>query len=155
MPRGGARNRSGPPPDPASGRSERAGLRFTALPAEGYDGEPPDLKEFLPRATLREQAIWAQLWRTPQAAAWAREPWRWPVVADLVKYLRRADAAKSPVGLATAIRQLRDDLGLSTAGLKQQGWAIAADELEQRRDERQEPAEAKPARRLRAAGAQP
>jgi hypothetical protein len=31
-----------------------------------------------------------------------------------------------PVGIWTAIRQRRDDLGLSTAGRRQEGWEIAA-----------------------------
>ena len=42
MARGGARNRSGPQADPSSGRSDRRGLKFTALPASGYDGEVPE-----------------------------------------------------------------------------------------------------------------
>lgn len=156
MASGGARNRSGPQKDPNSGRSDRAGVSYTALPSEGFQGEAPDLKDFLPRPTARERAIWDELWRTPQAAAWARESWRWPVVADLTKYLRRADAKDSPVGLATAIRQLRDDLGLSTAGLKQHGWSITTDELEPRREpDAAAPESGRRERRLRPAGAQP
>ena len=78
MARGGARNRSGPQPDPMSGRSDARGLKFDQLPAEGYDGEVPEFG--LPGATPRELAVWEKLWRTPQAAAWAREPWRHSVV---------------------------------------------------------------------------
>jgi hypothetical protein len=120
---GGARVRSGPPPDPTSRTSERRGYVLTAL--RPYEGEPPDLREFLARPTLRDKKRWAQLWATPQASVWADQPWRWPVVADLVKYLHRADLKDSPTAIATAVRQLRDDLGLSHAGLRAHGWQVA------------------------------
>ena len=42
MARGGARNRSGPQPDPNSARSDRRGIKLTSLPATGYDGQVPD-----------------------------------------------------------------------------------------------------------------
>ena len=125
MPSGGARNRSGPPADPTSRTSERKGYTLTSLPREGYDGEVPDIKDFSPRPTLREQAIWAQLWSTPQACAWSTESWRWPIVADLARYMRKAEAKDAAGWLATAIRQLRDDLGLSHAGMRQHGWKLA------------------------------
>lgn len=125
MSSGGSRNRSGPPPDPNSGRSDKRGIVLTALPPTGYDGAVPDLTRFLLEATGRHEAIWAQLWTTPQACAWSLEPWRWPIVADLVKWLVRSDDPDSPVGIATAVRQLRDDLGLSKAGLTANGWKIA------------------------------
>lgn len=126
---GGARNRSGPQPDPSSGRSERRGFSLTALPNEGYAGEVPELSRFLPSVSDRHEAIWSDLWATPQACAWAREPWRWQIVADLVEYRVRADDPEAPASWATVIRQLRDDLGLSAAGLKMNGWAIAAAEI--------------------------
>src|SRR4051812_10259646 len=102
MPRGGARNRSGPQPDENSGRSERRGLNLNALPSEGYDGPMPTFP--LPRALVwwvfwegkgqnrkvdteatetrrdRERELWEWAWRTPQACAWIREPWRWQAV---------------------------------------------------------------------------
>lgn len=130
MTSGGARNRSGPQPDPASARSDRRGLSLTALPNEGYGGEVPDLADFLPVVTARHEAIWADLWRTPQACAWARESWRWPIVADLVEYRVRVDDPETAVSLVMSIRQLRDDLGLSAAGLKANGWSIAAAQIQ-------------------------
>ena len=129
MASGGARNRSGPQADPNSGRSDRRGFKLTALPSEGYSGKVPELADFMPDATPRHEQVWAQLWTTPQACAWSMESWRWPVVADLVKWLVRSEPAEAPASLATAVRQLRDDVGLSKAGLTQQGWAIAVDEV--------------------------
>src|SRR5690606_36045464 len=52
MPRGGARNRSGPAANPNSGRSDRRGYKLTALPAEGYDGPVPDFP-LMPRRVYR------------------------------------------------------------------------------------------------------
>jgi hypothetical protein len=127
MARGGARNRSGPPADPNSGRSERRGFKLTALPSEGYQGDVPDFP--LPGPTDRELEVWASLWRTPQACAWSLEAWRWMNIADLVRLQVRGEAHDAPVNIATVVRQLRADLGLTPAGLKENGWAIAADEL--------------------------
>lgn len=127
MARGGSRNRSGPQADPNSGRSDRRGYSLTALPAEGFDGEAPALDSFLLVTTDRHSAIWAQLWTTPQACAWSLEAWRWPIVADLVKWSVRSDDDEAAASIATTIRQLRDDLGLSAAGLKANGWKIATE----------------------------
>lgn len=139
MARGGARNRSGPSPDPTSARSERRGFKLTALPSEGYRGEVPDFP--LPDVTDRELEVWESLWRTPQACAWSMQSWRWLNVADLVRLQVRGEAHDAPVNIATVVRQLRADLGLTPAGLKENGWAIAADEVSAKRDE------AKPAAR--------
>lgn len=150
MPRGGARNRSGPSADPTSGRSDRRGLSFTALPAEGYDGDAPDFP--LPSPTDRELEVWADLWTTPQAAAWSVQSWRWLNVADLVRLQVRGEAHDAPVNIATVVRQLRADLGLTPAGLKENGWSIAEDEVRAKRDE-DAPAPRKSSRdRLRVVG---
>ena len=150
MARGGARNRSGPAPDPNSGRSERRGFKLTALPSEGFRGDAPDFP--LPDVTDRELEVWASLWRTPQACAWSMQSWRWLNVADLVRLQVRGEAHDAPVNIATVVRQLRADLGLTPAGLKENGWAIAVDEVAARADEKRDDAPVKeaPVRRLRA-----
>lgn len=135
MPRGG-HSRSGPPQDANSGRSERRGYKLTALPSEGFTGEVPDLSDYLIDPTERHLAVWDELWATPQACVWSVERWRVPVVADLTRYIVRMDSDTAPATYATAIRQLRDDLGLSTAGLKQNGWSVAADEVGAKATER-------------------
>ena len=150
MSRGGQRNRSGPAPDPNSGRSERRGFKLTALPSEGFRGDVPDFP--LPDVTDREADVWDALWRTPQACAWSMQSWRWLNVADLVRLQVRGEAHDAPVNIATVVRQLRADLGLTPAGLKENGWAIAVDEVAARADEKRDDAPAKeaPVRRLRA-----
>ena len=150
MSRGGQRNRSGPAPDPNSGRSERRGFKLTALPSEGFRGDVPDFP--LPDVTDREADVWDALWRTPQACAWSMQSWRWLNGADLVRLQVRGEAHDAPVNIATVVRQLRADLGLTPAGLKENGWAIAVDEVAARADEKRDDAPAKeaPVRRLRA-----
>lgn len=131
MSSGGARNRSGPGADPNSGRSERRGFTLTALPSEGFDGEVPEFP--LPSVTDRELEVWASLWSTPQACAWSMQSWRWLNIADLVRLQVRGEALDAPVNIATVVRQLRADLGLTPAGLKENGWAIAVDETASKR----------------------
>lgn len=171
MARGGARNRSGPSLDPSSGRSDQRGISLQALPAGGFTGEVPEFP--LPRVTryewefdegkkyripsesltesyrVREIAVWAEAWMTPQAVAWVRESWRWPVIAEYCRLKTvvelEPDANASLVG---QLHRFRDQIGLTPAGLKENGWAIAADEVAVKRGEKSEPAQ--PVRRLRA-----
>lgn len=123
---GGARNRSGPQPDPGSARSARRGLTFRALPAEGFGGRVPAFP--LPSASVRERKVWRELWRTPQAAAWVSEPWRWRSVALFARWSVRMEEPDAPSSVATAARQLADEIGLTTAGLRANGWTIEANE---------------------------
>jgi len=157
MPRGGARNRSGPPPDPKSGRSDRRGFRLDALPAEGFDGEAPAfplpkiavydiwfedkqrVKEFDAEATAarydRELELWAQAWQTPQAAAWTREPWRWSIVAMWVRTMAICESGEATAADKNSVHRFADQIGMTPAGLKENGWKIATDELDAKRSE--------------------
>ncbi|WP_229661043.1 hypothetical protein [Microbacterium nanhaiense] len=100
----------------------------------------------------REAQIWAEAWTTPQACAWSMESWRWPVVAEYCRL--KAVIEHDPGANASLVGQLhryRDQLGLTPAGMKFNGWAIAADEVAEKRSERVEPGPAvAPVRRLRA-----
>ena len=127
MPRGGARNRSGPPLDPNSGRSDARGVSLTALPSEGYRGRVPKFP--LPDVTDRESALWRAVWRTPQACAWALQPWRHYTVGQYVRWSVRTEDIEAPATLLTAVIRLADQIGLTPAGLRENGWAIAADEV--------------------------
>ncbi len=172
---GGARNRSGPQADPGSGRSDRRGYTLTALPSEGFAGVVPEFPlqpivlftEYFEDKVKRrveddgatesfrgrEADVWAEAWTTPQACAWSMESWRWPVVAEycrlktVIEFDPQATAA-----LVGQVHRYRDQLGLTPAGLKDNGWAIAADEVAKKRDEKTETSAVAPApvRRLRA-----
>lgn len=143
--RGGARNRSGPQPDPSSARSDQRGLTLTALPAQGYDGGFPEFP--LPTPLDREVTLWGQLWRTPQAAAWATAPWRHYTVAQYVRWSVKAESPEAPAAIVAAVIRFADQIGLTPAGLKENGWAIAPDEVGAARQREGGPRQ----RRLRAA----
>jgi hypothetical protein len=133
MPSGG-HARSGPAPDPNSLKSARLGLTFTALPAEGYDGEAPEFP--LPDCTFHERSLWLWAWKTPQAVAWAKEPWRWPNVAMWVRTFVRCSAENAKTADVNSLHRLADEIGMTTPGLKMNGWKIAADQLAAKRDEK-------------------
>lgn len=175
MSRGGARNRSGPQADPTSGRSDRRGYTLTALPSEGFKLDAPEFP--LPRVTRyeweyedkkryrvadaastemyreRELAVWAEAWTTPQACAWSMQSWRWSIAAEYcrLKTIVEMDADAS-AALVGQLHRYRDQLGLTPAGLKDNGWAIAVDELDEKRDSKPADSGEVPQRRLRAVG---
>lgn len=153
MTKGGARNRSGPPPDPNSERSDIRGIKLDALPAGGFGGEAPDFP--MPEATARELEVWAELWTTPQACAWALEPWRWRIVAMYCRWAVRSEG-DVPAAFLGQVHRLGDQIGLTPAGLTENGWAIARSELDMKRAEKpslsvvdEEGESERPKRRLR------
>jgi hypothetical protein len=119
--RGGARNRSGPPQDPNSIRSAKAGRELRALTP--FTGDAPDFP--LPDAALRELAVWAEAWRSPQASAWISEPWRWRSVALWVRWSVRMEAEDASAALGNVVVRYADQIGMTPAGLKENGWTIA------------------------------
>lgn len=158
MSRGGARNRSGPQPDPNSLKSARIGYTLTALPAEGYTGEPPSFP--LPRVPVydiwyeekrrhknldveatearrqRELDLWAWAWRTPQACAWSSQPWRWHSVAMWVRTAVLCESADATAADKGSLHRFADQAGLTPAGLKENGWKVAEDQVAEKRAER-------------------
>lgn len=140
MARGGARNRSGPTADPNSIRSARRGYSLTALPAEGYDGPAPTFP--LPSPSDRELEVWDSLWRTPQACAWSMpsESWRTPVVAMYARTLVRCEDPEAPASLLAQLHRFADQIGMTTAGLAEMGWAVARNEVAEKAAERPAPA---------------
>lgn len=135
MPSGG-HARSGPPADPNSARSDRRGLSFIRLPAEGYGGEAPEWP--LHGQSAREAQLWAWAWTTPQACAWALEPWRWHSVAMWVRVAVICEGPMAQAADKNGLHRFADQIGLTPAGLKENGWQIARDETADRRDEADE-----------------
>lgn len=136
MPRGGARNRSGPVANPDSGRSDRRGFKLTALPAEGFKGAIPDFP--LPDASDRELEVWGSLWRTPQACAWSQpsEAWRARSVALYTRTVVRCEDPDVPAALLGQLHRFADQIGMTTAGLAEMGWKVAEDQVSNRAAER-------------------
>lgn len=161
MPRGGARNRSGPPVDPDSGRSDARGIVLTALPAEGYKGDAPEFplpkvlvkhwvyedkkrwQEVDPEATgvfqERELELWEWAWTTPQAAAWSTQLWRLPVVAMWVRTFVVCEGDDATAADKGALHRFADQIGMTPAGLKENGWKIAEDETAKKRQTKAAP----------------
>lgn len=127
MPRGG-HARSGPQPDPNSLTSAQRGLVFTPLPAGGYQGPIPDFP--LSSPTDRESDLWAWAWRTPQADAWAKAPWRWHAVAMWVRTAVLCESMDATAADKNSLHRFADQIGLTPAGLKENGWKIADAEPE-------------------------
>lgn len=131
MASGGARNRSGPQPSESSLTSSKRGLAFRTLDAAGYSGDVPEFP-LPPSATedlvsVRERRIWETLWTYPQAIVWAEEPWRQETLAEFCRL--KAVVELSPAANAALVAQThryKDQLGLSPAGLKENGWKIGA-----------------------------
>lgn len=162
MARGGARNRSGPQPDPLSGRSDRRGLSLTSLPAHGYDGPTPDFplptrivwhswfedgkkvreddEACTAQVAEREAELWSWAWRTPQAWAWAQpsESWRLHTIAMWVRTYVLCESSEATAADKGSLHRFADQIGLTPAGLKENGWAIAKDELAAKASERAE-----------------
>jgi hypothetical protein len=126
MTSGGRRNRSGPQPTEGSRTSDRAGFSLTALPPAGHDGEAPDFP--LQNLLDREAELWAWAWTTPQAAAWAREPWRWHTIAMWVRTAVICEGLEATAADKGSLHRFADQIGMTPAGLKENGWKIAEPE---------------------------
>jgi hypothetical protein len=105
--------------------------------------------------TDREAELWEWAWRTPQACAWSLESWRWQTVAMWVRTFVICEGDDATSADKGAIHRFADQIGLTPAGLRENGWAIAVDEVGARRDDREDrQAEAgetaAPQRRMRA-----
>ena len=133
MSKGGARNRSGPAADPNSGRSDQRGFKLTALPSEGFRGDVPAWP--LHGLSDREADLWSWAWTTPQACAWSLEPWRWHSVAMWVRVAVICEGPMAQAADKSGLHRFADQIGLTPAGLKENGWAVARDEVTDKRVE--------------------
>lgn len=122
MTSGGARARSGPPPDPKAIRNGRAGADWIHLPAKGRTAEAPPWA--LTRATKRELALWAQLWATPQALMWEANGQELEV-ALYIRSLREAERAGASTSLRNLVLRQQTNLGLNQPGLAYNHWIIS------------------------------
>lgn len=121
MPRGGARANSGPPPDANALRRDRDGADWITLPEAGREGEPPAWP--LVRPTIREKTVWARQWVRPQAVEWERLHLE-EVVAAYVRTMCRFEGRKHQGTDGTLMRQLAEELGITSTGLARRRWRI-------------------------------
>lgn len=126
MPKGGARARSGPAPDPEALRRERKtdAAGWTHLPAAGRPGRAPAWPlPGTPGADVRR--LWSSEWKRPQAVEWDRLGLAVEVALYVRNVVRLLDP-EAPVNLGTLVRQQQDALGISVPGLRSNRWLIAA-----------------------------
>lgn len=126
---GGSRVVSGPPPDPNALRRNRPGdaAGWRTLPAEGPSAPPPSwplVSHPDPIMAAREAELWDDLWRRPQAEAWADLGQDYEV-GMYVRKLAEAEQPRASVELQKVVRQYLDSLGLSVQGMLRNRWKIA------------------------------
>ncbi|MFZ4843943.1 hypothetical protein [Mycetocola saprophilus] len=74
-----------------------------------------------------ELAFWADLWAKPQGFAWYQLGLKYQVAAYVRAYIESVEADAS-AGLKTAVLRMETELGISIAGMRQNGWNISAPE---------------------------
>lgn len=82
-----------------------------------------------------ESELWADLWKTPQAVQWHRLRW----TREVAQYVRwKVKAELGSLDASKEARQLADRLGLSPLSMLRLRWAVAPDELGEKRAEREQ-----------------
>lgn len=153
--------RAGPAKDPKSARSEKLGSGLLIpLPSEGYRKRAPafplpTIKRDSAAASksfrAREIAIWRSSWKTPQAAMWAKQPWRWDAIAEFCRIKASVELdAGGNAALVSRLREYRTEIGLSQDGLRLNGWAVVTDEIAEQAEKKFEAKREPAPRRLRA-----
>lgn len=133
MPRGGARARSGPAPDPNALRRERSDDKgWVVLPVEGRLGDVPDFP--LANGLASELELWGELWGKPQAVMWEKLGLRFQVAAYVRAFLESVEPEAS-AGIKTAVIRMEGELGISVPGMTSLRWRLSEDELDQKRSE--------------------
>lgn len=129
MPSGGARARSGPPPDPNALHREKDSKDWITLP-EKREGETPDWP--LPEPTVAEIEMWKETWVLPQAVMWELQNQEREVALYVRAYLQAGKPGASANRITAALR-LSDSLGVSMPGLQRNRWRIGGGEQKQER----------------------
>ena len=84
----------------------------------------------------RERALWGELWRSAQAAAWHAKVGSGGV-RDVAQYVRHKVLAElGSMEDAREARQWSDRLGLNPAAMLRNRWRVAADQVGDRRAEK-------------------
>jgi hypothetical protein len=134
MPKGGARSRSGPKPDPnALRRLRKDDAGWTTLPSEGRTDPAPEWP--LTEATGRELVIWERWWRKPEALLWESDGSA-DYVALTVRMFSEAEVEKASAENRKTVRMMMADLYLTRDAKDRARIRIAADETAEKRDEK-------------------
>lgn len=80
-----------------------------------------------------EAAVWREVWKTPQAAQWEQLGWQ----REVAQYVRwRVLGELGDLDAAKEARQWSDRLGLTPLAMLRLRWAVATDEVTERRQTR-------------------
>lgn len=122
-----------PPPKPdAIRRNARVGP--VQLPAEGRKGAPPEWP-LHSAMSVTEQATWDYLWTLPQAVMWEKTG-QHHVIARYCRLLVVAENMSRPSAVLHAqITALEDKIGMNPKAMRTLMWAVADDEVAQKRAE--------------------
>jgi hypothetical protein len=77
--------------------------------------------------STRERALWKLAWTYPQACAWAGQPWRWHTIAMWVRTAVVCESSDATAADKGAIHRFADQIGMTPAGLKENGWTVTND----------------------------
>lgn len=111
MPKGGARSRSGPPPDPNALRRSRAtDPAWTKIPAAGRGEPAPDWP--LVEPSPRELELWEAWWAEPVAKIW-EETSSAIYVAFAVRMFAEAEQPKARTEDRKSLNQMMANLYLT------------------------------------------
>jgi hypothetical protein len=126
MARGGSRPGAGRAPDPGSLRqmklAEKNGLKL--LPRE-YQGDSPEWP--LTYTSVRQQELWAAMWKKPQARIWAEQQMEFELAIH-VQTLVEAEAPNAPSSVRTLLLQQMNSLLLTQPALLKAGYRVATDD---------------------------
>lgn len=139
MPKGGARSRSGPPPDPNALRRARKDDQagWTVLPSEGRDAPAPEWP--LTEATPRELILWERWWRKPEALLWEHDGSA-DYVALTVRMFAEAEEQRASAENRKTVRMMMADLYLTRDAKDRARIRVAEDETAEKREAKAEKA---------------
>lgn len=121
-------------------RNARPNGGVVDLPAGGYTGPVPSfplvpLGQRDDERVEAELALWAELWRTPQAAVWATGGSGW--VREVAMYARwEVLGERGDLDAAREARYRADKLGLTPKAMRSMLWQVVGDELAAQRPAR-------------------
>lgn len=119
------------PKDPSARRRRNAAVGKTMLPSGGRVGSVPDWP-----LSRDEPRVWAELWSTPQAAAWENRGYTRVVAryAVLIAAIED-DEGVPPAALLGEVRQMEDRLGLNPKAMRSLLWEVASsDDVSDKRE---------------------
>lgn len=134
MTKGGARSRSGPPPDPnALRRDRKSDGEWITLPSSGRSAPAPEWP--LTEATGRELVLWERWWRKPEALLWENDGSE-DYVALTVRMFSEAEIERASAENRKTVRMMMADLYLTRDAKARARIRIAADETAEKREEK-------------------